>query len=140
MLRSPVGLRLHFMRQLSGRLRNKTSVTPITSSTTFSNLQHKAPLPPQRKNMIITRGSTTTRRLVTKTGLLCPSPISGHTDSYGHSSMPYTQALNIFISSSGLLSPSRTFFLFCKKHSLLYYLLLSLTAGSPTAYSLISNT
>ena len=38
--------------------------------------------------MIIARESTTTRRLVTKTGLLCPSPISGHTDFYGHSSGP----------------------------------------------------
>ena len=82
MLRSPVGLRLHFMRQLS-LMRNKTSLTPITSSTTFSNPQHKAPLPPGRKNSyykIITRGSTTTRRLVIKTGPPCPSPISGHTD------------------------------------------------------------
>ena len=38
--------------------------------------------------MIITRQRTTRRRLVTKTGLLCPSPFSGHTDSYGHSSDP----------------------------------------------------
>ena len=38
--------------------------------------------------MSVTRGSTTTRRLVTKTGPLCPSPISGHTDSYRHSLGP----------------------------------------------------
>ena len=74
------------MRQLS-LMRNKTSLTPITSSTTFSNPQHKAPLPPQRKNMIITRGSTTTRRLVTKIGLLYPSPVSDHRDSYIHQAL-----------------------------------------------------
>ena len=41
---------------------------------------------PEEKNAIMTRGSTITRRLVTKIGPLCPSPISGHRDSYGHSS------------------------------------------------------
>ena len=50
------------------RQRSKTSLTPITSSTTYSNPQHKAPLPPRRKHTIITKGSTITRRLVTKTG------------------------------------------------------------------------
>ena len=60
----------------------------IISSPTYSSPKHKDPLPPWRKCMIIARESTTTRRLVTKTGLLCPSPISGHTDSYGHSSGP----------------------------------------------------
>ena len=43
---------------------------------------------PEEKSMIITRGSTTTRRLVAKTGPLCPSSISGHADSYWHPSGP----------------------------------------------------
>ena len=43
---------------------------------------------PEEKNTVITRGSPTIRRLVIKTGLLYPSPISGHTDSYRHSSSP----------------------------------------------------
>ena len=48
--------------------RSKTSLTLITSSTTYDNPQHKAALPPWRKNKFITRGNTTTRRLITKTG------------------------------------------------------------------------
>ena len=88
MPRSPGGLRLHFTRQRCFRQRSKTSLTMIISSTTYSNPQHKIPSPPRRKPVIITRGSTTTRRLVTKTGPLCPSPISGHTDSYRHSLGP----------------------------------------------------
>ena len=88
MPRSPGGLRPHFMGQRHRRQRSKTSLTPITSSTTYSNLQRKTPSPPRRKHTIITRGSTTTSRLVTKTGLLCPSPISGHTDAYRRSSGP----------------------------------------------------
>ena len=105
------------MGQQCCRRESKTSLTLITghSSTTHSIPQHKAPFPPWRKNTITTRRSTTTRRLVTKTGLLCPSPISGYTDSYGHSSMPYKKALNLFITSLGLLSPILTFFLICKK-------------------------
>ena len=88
MLRAPGGLRSHFMGRRCHRQRSKTSLTPITSSTIYSNPQHKAALPPQRKNMIVTKGSTTTRRLVTKTGPLCRSPISSHRDSYRHSLGP----------------------------------------------------
>ena len=40
------------------------------------------------KNMIMTRGSTTTKRDVTKTEPLSSPQISGHTDSYGPSSGP----------------------------------------------------
>ena len=78
----------HFMGQQCHRQRSKISLTPITCSTTHSNPQQKASFLPCRKTVIITRGSTTTRREVTKTELLSPPQISGHTDSYGHSSGP----------------------------------------------------
>ena len=41
------------MGQRCCRQRSKTSLTPITSSTMYSNPQHKAPLPPGRKTWLL---------------------------------------------------------------------------------------
>ena len=140
MLRSPGGLRPHFMGRCCCRQRSKTSLTPITSSTTYSNHQHKPALPPQRKNMIVTRGSTTTRRLVTKTGPLCPSPISGHTDSYRHSLGPTVVTKALYHLLRPLITyPNLLSLLQQITHSCII-LLLSLITRSPKAYSLIPNT
>ena len=54
---------------------SKTSLTPITRSTTYSNSQHIDPLPPQRKHMIIIRGGLPWRLRGLSICLQCGRPV-----------------------------------------------------------------